>query len=108
MSSGRQQQMGREAREEWWGGLDATADCLWALRVLHSCTVCKGAPAHAPELASWSMLANRALLDWSVLLLPDVMGMTCSACCTGIDTLWGLRRVAASRRRRGVAGLKAS
>jgi hypothetical protein len=80
------------------------ADCLGALRVLYLCTIA----ACVPELASCSMLANRALLVWSVLLLPDAMGVTCSACCTGIDTLWGLRRAAASRRRRGVAGLKAS
>jgi len=53
------------------------------------------------------MLAKTALADWS-LPLPAVMGVTCSACVTGIATLCGLSRAAASRSSRGVDGLKAS
>lgn len=60
---------------------------------------------NTPVLASCSMLANSALA-WSPLL--PVMGVTCSACCTGMATLWGLSSAAASLTRRGVEGLKAS
>jgi hypothetical protein len=60
----------------------------------------------APVFASCSMLAKSALGCSAPLLL--VMGVTCSAFCTGIATLWELIRAAASLIRRDVEGLKAS